>query len=153
MIPLSELAERNCLIVSDKVDKSNSKDSSNKTAPVERREPAIRVVLLPRDTNSQGTIFGGIILSHIDLAGAVEASKTTKQKVVTKAINEVEFKAPVFVGEVVSFYASTIRVGNTSITVHVDVEVNRGDKVVEVTHADLTFVCVDKDGRPSKIKK
>ncbi len=139
--------------MSDKVDKSNSKDSSNKTAPVERREPAIRVVLLPRDTNSQGTIFGGIILSHIDLAGAVEASKTTKQKVVTKAINEVEFKAPVFVGEVVSFYASTIRVGNTSITVHVDVEVNRGDKVVEVTHADLTFVCVDKDGRPSKIKK
>ncbi len=139
--------------MSDKVDESNSKDSSNKTAPVDRREPAIRVVLLPRDTNSQGTIFGGIILSHIDLAGAVEASKTTKQKVVTKAINEVEFKAPVFVGEVVSFYASTIRVGNTSITVHVDVEVNRGDKVVEVTHADLTFVCVDKDGRPSKIKK
>lgn len=139
--------------MSDKVDKSNSKASAKKIAPVERREPAIRVVLLPRDTNSQGTIFGGIILSHIDLAGAVEASKTTKQKVVTKAINEVEFKAPVFVGEVVSFYASTIRVGNTSITVHVDVEVNRGDKVVEVTHADLTFVCVDKDGRPSKIKK
>lgn len=117
------------------------------------REPAIRVVLLPRDTNSQGTIFGGIILSHIDLAGAVEAAKTTRQKVVTKAINEVEFKAPVFVGEVVSFYASTLRVGNTSITVHVDVEVNRGDAVVEVTHADLTFVCVDKDGKPSKIKK
>lgn len=117
------------------------------------REPAIRVVLLPRDTNSQGTIFGGIILSHIDLAGAVEAAKTTRQKVVTKAINEVEFKAPVFVGEVVSFYASTLRVGNTSITVHVDVEVNRGDVVVEVTHADLTFVCVDKDGKPSKIKK
>lgn len=119
----------------------------------QERNPAIRVVLLPRDTNSQGTIFGGIILSHIDLAGAVEAAKTTRQKVVTKAINEVEFKAPVFVGEVVSFYATTLRVGTTSITVHVDVEVMREDEVVEVTHADLTFVCVDKDGRPSKIRK
>lgn len=109
------------------------------------RDPAIRVVLLPRDTNSQGTIFGGIILSHIDLAGAVEAAKTTRQKVVTKAIKEVEFKAPVFVGEVVSFYATTLRVGTTSITVHVDVEVMREGEVVEVTHADLTFVCVDKD--------
>lgn len=117
------------------------------------RDPAIRVVLLPRDTNSQGTIFGGIILSHIDLAGAVEAAKTTKQKVVTKAINEVEFKAPVFVGEVVSFYAKTLRVGNTSISVHVDVEVMRGGKIIEVTHADLTFVCVDKNGKPSKIAK
>ncbi|MCA9815120.1 MAG: acyl-CoA thioesterase [Candidatus Obscuribacterales bacterium] len=117
------------------------------------RVPAIRVVLLPRDTNSQGTIFGGIILSHIDLAGAVEAAKTTRQKVVTKAIKEVEFKAPVFVGEVVSFYATTLRVGTTSITVHVDVEVMREGEVVEVTHADLTFVCVDKDGRPSKIRK
>lgn len=119
----------------------------------EKREPAIRVVLLPKDTNSQGTIFGGIILSHIDLAGAVEASKTTRQKVVTKAINEVEFKAPVFVGEVVSFYAKTLRIGTTSITVHVDVEVNREDKIVEVTHADLTFVCVDLNGKPAKIKK
>ena len=117
------------------------------------RVPAIRVVLLPRDTNSQGTIFVGIILSHIDLAGAVEAAKTTRQKVVTKAIKEVEFKAPVFVGEVVSFYATTLRVGTTSITVHVDVEVMREGEVVEVTHADLTFVCVDKDGRPSKIRK
>ncbi len=119
----------------------------------QERNPAIRVVLLPRDTNSQGTIFGGIILSHIDLAGAVEAAKTTRQKVVTKAIKEVEFKAPVFVGEVVSFYATTLRVGTTSITVHVDVEVMREEEVVEVTHADLTFVCVDKDGRPSKIRK
>ena len=119
-----------------------------------KREPAIRVVLLPRDTNSQGTIFGGIILSHIDLAGAVEATKVTnKQKVVTKAINEVEFKAPVFVGEVVSFYANILRVGNTSITVHVDVEVMRNGEVIEVTHADLTFVCVDKNGKPSRIKK
>lgn len=117
------------------------------------RVPAIRVVLLPRDTNSQGTIFGGIILSHIDLAGAVEAAKTTKQKVVTKAINKVEFKAPVFIGEPVSFYAETIRVGKTSITVHVDVEVERNGEIVEVTHADLTFVCVDKNGKPSPIRK
>ena len=116
------------------------------------RAPSIRVVLLPRDTNSQGTIFGGIILSHIDLAGAVEAGKTTRQKVVTAAIKEVVFKAPVFVGEVVSFYTSTNRVGRTSITVHVDVEVMRGGESIPVTAADLTFVCVDKSGRPVPVE-
>jgi Acyl-CoA hydrolase len=118
-----------------------------------RRDPSIRVVLLPRDTNSQGSIFGGIILSYIDLAGAVEVHKTTKQRVVTAAIKEVIFHAPVKTGEVVSFYTSTTRIGRTSITVHVDVEVERNHEFIEVTHADLTFVCVDGNGKPAPVER
>lgn len=114
-------------------------------------QPSIRVVLLPKDTNSQGTIFGGIILSQIDLAGAVEVHKTTKQKVVTVAIKAVTFKAPVHVGEVVSFFTRTDRVGKTSVSVHVDVVVERDHEEVPVTEADLTFVCVDDDGRPTPV--
>jgi acyl-CoA thioesterase YciA len=116
------------------------------------RQPAIRVVLLPRDTNGHGTIFGGIILSYIDLAGGVEAARHTKNKLVTVAMKEVDFKAPVLVGEVVSFYTNTIRVGRTSISVHVDVEVERTGKPVSVTHADMTFVSVDGEGKPKPLK-
>jgi acyl-CoA thioesterase YciA len=115
------------------------------------RDPAIRVVLLPKDTNRHGTIFGGIILSYIDLAGAVEVTKTTRQKIVTVAMNQVVFKEPVMVGEVVSFYTTTVKVGKTSISVHVDVEVNRSHKNISVTSADLTFVCVDDEGRPTPV--
>lgn len=118
----------------------------------EKRDPAIRIVLLPKDTNANGTIFGGIILSHIDLAGAVEAKKHTRQRIVTVAMKEVIFKQPVLVGEVVSFYTSTIKVGNTSVTVEVDVEVYREGKEVKVTEAELTFVAVDKDGHPVPLK-
>jgi len=115
------------------------------------RDPSIRVVLQPKDTNSQGTIFGGIILSYIDLAGAVQCAKTTRQRVVTVAVKEVQFKSPVYMGEVVSFYSSTTRVGTTSISVHVDVEVFRGHETIPVTQADLTFVCVDANGKPTPI--
>jgi acyl-CoA thioesterase YciA len=118
-----------------------------------QRNPAIRVVLLPRDVNSQGTIFGGVIMSYIDLAGAVEAGRQTKQTFVTKAMKEVVFKAPVRVGEVVSFYASTKRIGNTSITVHVDVEVLRDEDEVKVTEADITYVCIDSNCRPVPVQR
>lgn len=90
-------------------------------------------------------------MSYIDLAGAVECARTTRQKVVTVAIKEVQFKAPVYMGEVVSFYSHTTRVGTTSISVHVDVEVLRGHETVAVTEADLTFVCVDTNGKPTPI--
>jgi acyl-CoA thioesterase YciA len=112
------------------------------------RDPAIRVILLPKDTNSRGTIFGGILLSHLDLAGAVEAARNTNQRFVTVALKEVVFRHPVHVGEVVSFYTATKRIGNTSITVKVDVEVNRGDEEVKVTEAEVTYVCVNAEGRP-----
>lgn len=120
---------------------------------MQRSDPAIRVVLLPRDTNSQGTIFGGVILSYIDLAGAVESRKITCQRVVTVAIKEVVFKAPVMVGEVVSFYTSAARIGRTSITVQVDVEVQRGNQVTEVTEAEVTYVCIDANGRPVPVER
>lgn len=115
------------------------------------RIPSIRIVLLPRDTNGNGSIFGGIILSHIDLAGAVEAKKHTKERVVTVSLKEVIFKHPVFVGELLSMYTATTRLGRTSISVHVDVETDREGKTIHVTSADLTFVAVDLNGQPVAI--
>src|SRR5215510_4361524 len=113
-------------------------------------DPAIRITLLPRDTNSRGTIFGGVILSYIDTAGAIEAHRhTTMERFVTVAMKEVIFHKPVFVGDLVSFYAETISVGTTSITVRVIVEVERlGRKSerVRVTEAEVIYVAVDEKG-------
>ncbi len=117
------------------------------------RIPAIKVLLLPKDTNALGTIFGGVILSHIDLASAVEARKTAPHRYVTAAMREVEFHAPVFVGDLVNFYTSTRRVGRTSVTVHVEVEVerwsagHRGERV-KVTEAEVVLVAIDSAGTP-----
>jgi acyl-CoA thioesterase YciA len=119
------------------------------------RDPAIRVVLLPRDTNPQGTIFGGIILSYIDQAGAVEARKTAPRKFVTVAMREVEFHQPVFVGDVVSFYTHTVRVGRTSVTVQVEVEAMRASdpkKIVKVTSAEVVYVAIDDHGHPMQVR-
>ena len=119
------------------------------------RQPAIRVMLLPRDTNEAGTIFGGVILSHIDLAAAVECRKQGVRRYVTAAMKEVEFVAPVYVGDLVSFYTSTARVGRTSITVHVEVEVERRSdgRKVKVTEADVVYVAVDDDGKPTPVRQ
>src|SRR5438552_17950300 len=91
----------------------------------DERIPAIKLLLLPKDTNAMGTIFGGVILSHVDLASAVEARKVAARRYVTKAMREVEFHAPVFLGDIVSFYTETVRVGRTSITVRVSGEAER----------------------------
>jgi acyl-CoA thioesterase YciA len=112
-------------------------------------DPAIRITLLPRDTNSQGTIFGGVILSYIDTAGAIEAHRHTRmERFVTVAMKEVIFHKPVFVGDLVSFYCETIRVGTTSITVRVIVEVERlgRNERVRVTEAEVIYVAVDEKG-------
>ena len=122
--------------------------------PPDTRQPAIRVMLLPRDTNEAGTIFGGVILSHLDLAAAVECRKHGVRRYVTAAMKEVEFVAPVYVGDLVSFYTRTQRVGTTSITVHVDVEAERrsdGQKV-KVTEAEVVYVAVDDAGRPTPVR-
>jgi acyl-CoA thioesterase YciA len=116
------------------------------------RMPAIKVLLLPKDTNALGTIFGGVILSHIDLASAVEARKTARHRYVTKAMRTVEFHAPVFVGDLVNFYTETLRVGRTSITVKVVVEAERwgagqGEQV-RVTEAEVVLVAIGPDGQP-----
>jgi acyl-CoA thioesterase YciA len=118
------------------------------------RDPAIRITLLPRDTNSQGTIFGGVILSYIDTAGAIEAHRHTKnERFVTVAMREVIFHKPVFVGDLVSFYAETVRVGTTSITTRVIVEAERIGKSerVRVTEAEVIYVAVDKNGKKIRI--
>ncbi len=121
----------------------------------EIRDAAIRLTMMPRDTNAHGTVFGGIILSYIDVAGGVEAVRHTKhERFVTVAMKEVIFHEPVFIGDLVSFYAETLRVGNTSITVHVDVEAerfgNKGQKVL-VTSADLTFVAINENREKVRI--
>jgi acyl-CoA thioesterase YciA len=118
-------------------------------------DPAIRVVMLPRDTNSQGTIFGGVILSYIDMAGAIEAHRSTGvDRFVTVAMREVIFLAPVFVGDLVSFYSETVKVGTTSITTRVMVEAIRydGRDRVRVTEAEVVYVAVDKSGNKTRIE-
>lgn len=111
--------------------------------------------MMPRDTNAHGTVFGGVILSYIDVAGGVEAIRHTKHnRFVTVAMKEVIFHEPVYIGDLVSFYAETIRVGNTSITIHVEVEAERFGTpgvVVKVTEAEVIFVAIDQRGKKVKI--
>jgi acyl-CoA thioesterase YciA len=117
-------------------------------------QPAIRVILMPKDTNALGTIFGGIILAYIDQAGAVEAHRHGARRIVTVAMREVVFHQPVFVGDLVSFYTRTTKIGTTSITVHVTVEAERdspGGTRVKVTEAEVVYVQVDATGRPQPI--
>lgn len=119
------------------------------------REPTLRVTMLPRDTNARGTIFGGVILSHIDLAGAVAARQHAPRNFVTKAMHEVEFIAPVYVGDVVSFYADVVRVGKTSLTVRVEVESERFSEPgrrVRVTEAEVVYVAIDENGKAIPIR-
>ncbi|MGH7833781.1 MAG: acyl-CoA thioesterase [Candidatus Binatia bacterium] len=121
----------------------------------EGREPVLRVTMLPRDTNARGTIFGGVILSHIDLAGAVAAHRHAARNFVTKAMHEVEFIAPVYVGDVVSLYATLVREGRTSLTVRVEVEAERFQergKVVKVTEAEVVYVSIDDHQKPTPIR-
>jgi acyl-CoA thioesterase YciA len=120
------------------------------------RFPAIRLTMLPRDTNAAGTIFGGVILSYIDLAGGIEARRKYSERFVTKSMREVIFVAPVFLGDLVTFYTRTTRVGRTSITVDVEVEVERlgpygNRETVKVTEAEVIYVAVDDNWRPIPI--
>ena len=118
-------------------------------------DPAIRITLLPRDTNSAGTIFGGVILSYIDMAGAIEAHRRTRMdRFVTVAMREVIFHKPVFVGDLVSFYSETVKIGTTSITVRVVVEAERvgsSSDRVRVTEAEVVYVAVDANRQKTKI--
>src|SRR5882762_589333 len=120
------------------------------------RDPAIRITLLPRDTNSAGTIFGGVILSYIDMAGAIEAHRRTGMaRFVTVAMREVIFHKPVFVGDLVSFYAETVNLGTTSITIRVIVETERvgsRTEVVRVTEAEVVYVALDESRVKTPIK-
>jgi acyl-CoA thioesterase YciA len=120
----------------------------------ENRDPTLRVTMLPRDTNARGTIFGGVILSHVDLAGGIVAAQLGARNFVTRAIHEVEFIAPVYVGDVVSFYASVHKRGKTSVTIKVEVEAERFKEPgtrIKVTAAEVVYVAVDESGRPTAI--
>jgi acyl-CoA thioesterase YciA len=117
-------------------------------------EPAIRVSMLPRDTNGHGTIFGGVLLAYIDQAGAI-ATRPFCNLVVTVKMDEVVFHQPVYVGDVVSFYAKVVKIGTTSITVKVTVTAERWREpghVVKVTEAQVVYVNVGDDRRPAPIK-
>lgn len=128
-----------------------SKESTRPTT-----EPAIRMVMMPRDTNAAGTIFGGVILSHLDLAAAIEAHNHHQGMVVTVAMDKVEFKEPVHVGDLVSFYTETLKVGRTSVETRVCVWAQRrfGDGGhIPVTEAHVTMVAVGEDGKPTPLRE
>ena len=115
------------------------------------KEPALRVVPMPADVNQNGDIFGGWVMSQVDVAGSIPASRRARGRVATVAVNSFVFKQPVMIGDVVSFYAEIKRIGRTSITVEVEVYAQRNpDDVicVKVTEASLTYVAVGPDRRP-----
>lgn len=120
----------------------------------EARELAIRVILLPKDTNAHGTIFGGVIMSQIDLAGAVEARRHTTHRVVTVAMDAMKFLQPVYVGDIVSFYTRLVRCGRSSVRVKVEVEAQRNERpheIIQVTEAEVVYVAIDEDGKSTPL--
>lgn len=122
--------------------------------PSPDRPVTLRVVPRPSDVNPSGDIFGGWIMSQVDIAGSIPALRTAQGRVVTVAVNSFVFKERVLVGDVVSFYAEVARVGRTSITINVEVFAERGmpSRCVKVTEATLTYVAVDKDGKPRPVR-
>jgi acyl-CoA thioesterase YciA len=118
--------------------------------------PALRVVPMPADSNQNGDIFGGWIMAQVDVAGGTVASRVARGRVATVSVNSFVFKQPVQIGDVLSFYAELQRIGNTSVTVNVEVYAERGradTKVVKVTEATLTYVAIDLDGKPRPVPK
>src|SRR5437868_2116604 len=120
------------------------------------KQPALRVMPMPADANQNGDIFGGWIMAQVDVAGGTVAGRLARGRVATVAVNSFVFKQPVQVGDVLSFYADVVRVGNTSVTINVEVFAERrpsDPKVVKVTEATLTYVAIDADGRPRSVPR
>jgi acyl-CoA thioesterase YciA len=120
------------------------------------KTPALRVVPMPADANQHGDIFGGWVMSQVDIAGGTVAARLARGRVATVAVKEFVFKQPVQIGDVLSFFVEVLRVGNTSITVEVEVYAERrpaDPTVVKVTEATLTYVAVDRDGRPRAVPR
>ena len=118
------------------------------------RQLVLRVMPMPADANGNGDIFGGWIMAQVDLAGAVLPARIAKGRIVTVAVNEFVFKQPVSIGDLLSFYAKVERIGKTSVTVNVEVYAERNPAnlhVVKVTEANLTYVAIDRDGKPRLI--
>ena len=122
----------------------------------EGKQPALRVMPMPADANQNGDIFGGWIMAQVDIAGGTLAGRVARGRVATVAVKEFVFKQPVQIGDVLSFYADVLRIGNTSITVNVEVFAERRPSdptVVKVTEATLTYVAIDRDGRPRPVPR
>ena len=137
----------------------SSDDADASIAPLrlpDDRQLVLRVMPMPADANGNGDIFGGWIMAQVDLAGAVLPARIAKGRIVTVAVNQFVFKQAVSVGDLLSFYAKVERIGNTSITINVEVfaERNPADlQVVKVTEANLTYVAIDRSGKPRPIPK
>ncbi len=119
------------------------------------QQPTLRVVPMPADVNAAGDIFGGWVMSQVDIAGGVAAMRTARGRIATVAVNAFQFKQPISVGDVVSFFAEVTRVGRTSITVDVQVYAERympDPTVVKVTEATLTYVATHLDGTKRELK-
>jgi acyl-CoA thioesterase YciA len=124
--------------------------------PPQDKQPALRVMPMPADANQHGDIFGGWIMAQVDIAGGTVASRLARGRVATVAVKEFVFKQPVQIGDVLSFYSEVVRIGNTSITVKVEVFAERrpaDPTVVKVTEATLTYVAIDRDGRPRPVQR
>lgn len=138
--------------------KTTTPDSSTavRTSLPEDMDLVLRVMPMPADANANGDIFGGWIMAQVDLAGAVLPARIAKGRIATVAVNQFVFKQAVSVGDLLSFYARIERVGNTSITVHVEVYAERNPAalhVVKVTEANLTYVAIDHEGKPRPVPK
>jgi acyl-CoA thioesterase YciA len=120
--------------------------------------PSIRAVAMPADTNPSGDIFGGWVLSQMDLAGSVLARQVTKKRVTTIAVDKMRFHKPIMIGDIVSFYTEVSKTGNTSITIDIVTMVNRKDdklgedQAIKVTEGKFVYVCIDSNGKPVAIK-
>jgi acyl-CoA thioesterase YciA len=113
--------------------------------------PQLRVMPMPSDANLHGDVFGGWIMAQVDLAGSLPAARRAKGRVATVSVNSFTFRQPVFIGDLLSFYAHIIKVGNTSITVNVEVYAERNlqqSEIVKVTEATLTYVATGEDRKP-----
>jgi len=127
---------------------------SNSNTKLPQREPTIRVAAMPSDANYTGDIFGGWLMGQVDIAGSIPALHRAKGRVATVAVNSFVFKQPIFVGDIVSFYTRIMKVGNTSITVEVEVYAQRDPAkpvCVKVTEATLTYVAVGEDRKPRSV--
>ncbi|MBB4844822.1 acyl-CoA thioesterase YciA [Paucibacter oligotrophus] len=134
---------------------ANTSNTPNPAA-ADERVLVLRVMPMPADANANGDIFGGWIMAQVDLAGSVLPARVSRGRIATVAVNEFIFKQPVSVGDLLSFYAKVTRIGRTSITVHVDVEAERNPaqpELVKVTEANLTYVAIDREGKPREFAK
>jgi acyl-CoA thioesterase YciA len=133
--------------------------SANSSAPValpQDKELVLKVIPMPADSNANGDIFGGWVMAQVDLAGSVIPARIAKGRIATVAVNEFIFKQPVKIGDLLSFYAEVERIGNTSVTVRVEVFAQRmrqPDPVIKVTEAQLTYVAIDDQGQPRALPK